>query len=148
MSWWPVPDPGRSPDRLGGTDRRRAARPHRRPDQPGGAHRGRRVALGFRLADPIIGLVTTVATLAVLRQAAREVFARLMDAVDPALVDRVEAVIRPTPGVLDVGQVRLRWIGHALRAECDVVVDEHLSLVQAHRSPTRPSTGSPRRLSL
>ena len=55
------------------------------------------VALGFRLADPIIGLVITVAILAVLRQAAREVFARLLDAVDPALVDRVEQVVRATP---------------------------------------------------
>jgi len=91
------------------------------------------VALGFRLADPIIGLVITLAILVVLRQAAREVFSRLMDVVDPALVDKVEAVIRATPGVLDVGQVRLRWIGHALRAECDVIVDERLSLVQAHR---------------
>jgi cation diffusion facilitator family transporter len=90
------------------------------------------VALGFRLADPIIGLVITVAILAVLRQAAREVFARLLDAVDPALVDRVEQVVRATPGVRDVGQVRVRWIGHALRAECDIVVDETLSLVAAH----------------
>jgi divalent metal cation (Fe/Co/Zn/Cd) transporter len=43
------------------------------------------VALGFRLADPIIGLVITVAILGVLRSAAREGFARLMDAVDPDL---------------------------------------------------------------
>jgi len=91
------------------------------------------VALGFRLADPIIGLVITVAILAVLRQAARQVFARLMDAVDPDLVAKVEAVVRATPGVLGVGQVRLRWIGHALRAECEVVVDERLSVVEAHR---------------
>ena len=90
------------------------------------------VALGFHVADPIIGLVITVAILAVLRQAAREVFARLLDAVDPALVDRVEQVVRATPGVRDVGQVRVRWIGHALRAECDIVVDETLSLVAAH----------------
>src|SRR6266508_5861799 len=48
------------------------------------------VALGFDLADPIVGLGITVAIVAVLRDAAREVYRRLMDAVDPDLVDRVE----------------------------------------------------------
>lgn len=91
------------------------------------------VALGYPLADPIVGLVITVAILAVLRQAAREVFARLMDAVDPALVDQAEQVIGATPGVLAIGAVRIRWIGHTLRAECDVVVDPQLSVVQAHQ---------------
>jgi cation diffusion facilitator family transporter len=90
------------------------------------------VALGFRLADPIVGLVITVAILVVLRQAARQVFARLMDAVDPALVPQVDAVLRATPGVLDVGDIRLRWIGHALRAECEIVVDPRLTIVEAH----------------
>src|SRR5271169_5104035 len=44
------------------------------------------VALGFPLADPIVGLIITVAILAVLRTAARDVFRRLMDGVDPELV--------------------------------------------------------------
>jgi cation diffusion facilitator family transporter len=80
------------------------------------------VALGWNWADPVIGLVITVAILAVLRQAAREIYRRLMDAVDPALVDRAGAVVRATPGVLDVGQVRMRWVGHQIRAECEIVV--------------------------
>ncbi len=46
------------------------------------------VALGWNWADPVVGLVITVAILAVLYQAAREVWRRLMDAVDPALVDQ------------------------------------------------------------
>jgi cation diffusion facilitator family transporter len=41
------------------------------------------VALGFPLADPIVGLVITVTILAVLRTAVRDVFRRLMDGVDP-----------------------------------------------------------------
>src|SRR5829696_5551203 len=53
--------------------------------------------LGFPIADPIIGLLITVAILFVLRDAAREVYRRLMDAVDPALVDRTEEIIRATP---------------------------------------------------
>ena len=40
--------------------------------------------LGFPIADPIIGLLITVAILFVLNDAAHEVYRRLMDAVDPA----------------------------------------------------------------
>ena len=90
------------------------------------------VALGWDWADPVIGLVITVAILAVLRQAAREIYRRLMDAVDPALVDQAESVLRATSGVLGIGQVRLRWIGHQIRAECEVVVAPDITAAQAH----------------
>jgi cation diffusion facilitator family transporter len=90
------------------------------------------VALGWEQADPVVGLLITVAILSVLRDAARQVYRRLMDAVDESLVDEVEAVLRATPGVRDLGTVRVRWIGHALRAECEVVVDPLLSLAQGH----------------
>ena len=91
------------------------------------------VALGWQQADPLVGLLITVAILFVLRDAARQVYRRLMDAVDEDLVTAVEDVLRSTPGVRHVGTVRVRWIGHALRAECEVVVDPDLSLVEAHR---------------
>jgi cation diffusion facilitator family transporter len=90
------------------------------------------VALGWKQADPVIGLLITVTILAVLHQAAREVYRRLMDAVDPALIDQAETTLRATAGVLDVGQVRMRWIGHYLRAECEVIVDAAASAVAAH----------------
>ena len=88
---------------------------------------------GVEQADAIIGLVITLAVLAVLRDAARDVYRRLMDAVDPALVDLVEATARGTDGVRDVGDVRIRWIGHRLRAELEIVVDDTISVVEAHR---------------
>ena len=91
------------------------------------------VAIGWNWADPVVGLVITVAILAVLRQAALEIYRRLMDAVDPALVDQAEQTLRTTPGVLGIGQVRLRWIGHQLRAECEVIVDGAASAIQAHQ---------------
>jgi cation diffusion facilitator family transporter len=63
------------------------------------------VALGWDWADPVAGLLITVAILAVLRQAGREIWRRLMDAVDPDLTDRAEQAIRAAPGVLGAGQV-------------------------------------------
>ncbi|MEU9578308.1 cation diffusion facilitator family transporter [Streptomyces chilikensis] len=89
-------------------------------------------ALGWRAADPVIGLLITAAILLVLKDAAREVYRRLMDGVDPALVDAAERALRDVEGVLDTGQVRMRWIGHALRAEADIVVDARLTVVRAH----------------
>ncbi len=90
-------------------------------------------ALGWEWADPVVGLLITVAILAVLRQAATQIYRRLMDAVDPAAVDQAEQTLRAVPGVLDVGRVRLRWVGHQMRAECEVIVDAKASAVEAHQ---------------
>uniref|UniRef100_A0AAU2VEC3 Cation diffusion facilitator family transporter n=1 Tax=Streptomyces sp. NBC_00003 TaxID=2903608 RepID=A0AAU2VEC3_9ACTN len=90
-------------------------------------------ALGWRLADPIVGLMITIAILAVLKSAVREVFRRLMDAVDPALVDTAETALHQVEGVLEVGELRMRWIGHQLRAEVAIVVAGDLSVRDAHR---------------
>ena len=88
------------------------------------------VAAGWPLADPVVGLLITVAIVAVLRDAAREVYRRLMDAVDPALLSRAEAALAEVPGVIEVGQLRLRWIGHQLHAEGDLVLQP-----RAHTGP-------------
>ena len=90
------------------------------------------VLLGFPLADPIVGLLITAAILVVLRGAATDIYRRLMDAVDPELVDTAEQTVRGVPGVLDVEELRLRWTGHRVRAEVGVVVDPGLDVVAAH----------------
>jgi cation diffusion facilitator family transporter len=90
------------------------------------------VALGWRQADPIVGLVITIAILGVLRSAVRQVGARLMDAVDPELVTQARAAVTTVDGVLGVADLRIRWIGHTLHAEADLTVTPELSLAQAH----------------
>ncbi|MFI1704302.1 cation diffusion facilitator family transporter [Streptomyces griseoruber] len=89
-------------------------------------------ALGWQLADPVVGLAITVAIALVLRDAAREVFRRVLDAVDPTLVDRAERALLEVEGVRGVGELRLRWIGHRLRAEVAVVVDGEATVRRAH----------------
>jgi cation diffusion facilitator family transporter len=95
------------------------------------------VAAGFRLADPIAGLVITVAIAFVGREAARDVFRRLMDAVEPELVERCASVLGAVRGVRGVGDLRLRWIGHALWAEAEVVVAGDLTVSQGHHIAER-----------
>lgn len=90
------------------------------------------VALGFEQADALVGLVITAAILVVLRSAAQEVYRRLMDAVDPELVETVERIAGGVEGVNDVEDVRIRWVGHRLRAEVEIAVDPALSVVTGH----------------
>lgn len=90
------------------------------------------VAIGWAWADPVVGLAITVAIAFVLKDAAREIYRRLMDAVDPALVELAERALADTAGVRAVGNLRLRWIGQSTHAETDLIVDPALSLVEAH----------------
>jgi cation diffusion facilitator family transporter len=91
------------------------------------------VALGFPLADPVVGLLITVAILAVLRTAVRDVFRRLMDGVEPALVSSAERALVAEPGVLGVRSLRMRWIGHRLHADVELDVAPTITLADAHR---------------
>ncbi|MFP5319730.1 MAG: cation diffusion facilitator family transporter [Acidimicrobiia bacterium] len=90
------------------------------------------VAFGWQLADPIVGLAITVAILFVLKSAARDIYRRLMDSVDPELVDQVGHVAAGVPGIEAVERVAIRWVGHELRAEVDVVSDCDLTVAEAH----------------
>ncbi|WP_370180945.1 cation diffusion facilitator family transporter [Rhodococcus wratislaviensis] len=91
------------------------------------------VAVGLPLADPVVGLVITAAILLMLRTAARDVFRRLMDGVDPELVDAAERALAAEPGVVEVRSVKMRWIGHHLHADAELDVDPSTSLRDAHR---------------
>ncbi len=94
-------------------------------------------ALGWQWADPLVGLGMAVAILAVLRSAGLQVYRRLMDAVDPELVDAAEEALAATPGVIAVGSVRLRWVGHRLRAETEIAVEPTATVVAAHETAVR-----------
>ncbi|MEK7410165.1 MAG: cation transporter dimerization domain-containing protein, partial [Actinomycetota bacterium] len=102
---------------------------------------------GWRLADPIIGLLISVAILVVLRQAARDVYWRLMDGVDPKLIDIVESTLIATDGIERIDAVRLRWIGHELFGEAEIVSDGRLSLAGAHAISERARHDLLRRVS-
>lgn len=90
------------------------------------------IALGFPLADPVVGLIIAGLILIVLKDAAGDVLIRIMDGVDPEISARSGAVLTAVPGVEGVGAVRVRWIGHRLHAEAEVVVDESRTVGEAH----------------
>ncbi len=90
------------------------------------------VAAGYPLADPLVGLLITAVILVVLKQATSQMLGRLMDAVEPELVDQVEDVARAVPGVEGLGPVRLRWAGHALEASLTITVDCDQTVAEGH----------------
>jgi cation diffusion facilitator family transporter len=89
--------------------------------------------LGFPLADPIIGILITLVILFIVKDSAVTMWRRLMDAVEPQQVEAVECEARAIPGVSDVHEVRLRWIGHTLYTELHITVDEDLSTWESHQ---------------
>lgn len=90
------------------------------------------VAAGWQQADPVVGLIITIAVLVVLKNAARDIYRRLMDSVDPNLVESARASLAGVSRVARVDRVRIRWVGHELLAEADIGVDATLSLSEGH----------------
>lgn len=90
------------------------------------------VWLGYPRADPIIGLLITVAILKIVFDSAKAVFRRALDGVDPQVVDDIRLAVNHTPGVIDVTETRVRWIGHRLYAELNVAVAAELSVARGH----------------
>jgi len=90
------------------------------------------VAFGVQWADPVVGLLITAAILVVGYQAVRSVGQRLLDAVDPAIVERIASTVAAVDGVLVVTEVRARWAGHRLLAQVRLGVDGTLSVTRAH----------------
>lgn len=90
------------------------------------------VACGWPDADAIVGIGISIVILNVFRIASICIVRRLMDSVDPALLDQIEAVLVAVGGVEGVTNVRVRWIGHRLEAEATVVSDGGITLAQSH----------------
>lgn len=88
-------------------------------------------ALGFPILDPIIGIFIGVAIVFITRDAALAIWYRLMDAVDPHLSEKAEAIIREHPDVRAIHRLQLRWLGHELYAEIVLELDANLSLMES-----------------
>ena len=94
------------------------------------------VWLGFPAADPLIGLVITAIIFGIVWQSTQAVFTRLLDGVDPAVIEEIKHAVQHTPEVQEVTQVRVRWLGHRLHAELNIAVSPHLSVAQGHAIAT------------
>ncbi len=87
--------------------------------------------LGYPIVDPIIGMFIGITILFITIDACKTIWYRLMDAVEPALVDDVIHMIGHVDGVQHLRNVRVRWHGHHMQAEVEVVVNEDLTLKES-----------------
>lgn len=90
------------------------------------------VWLGYPLADPLVGLGITAAILGIVWQSARAIFTRMLDGVDPDVIDELAHAAHHVSQVQDVTDVRARWLGHRLHAEVSIAVKPELSVSEAH----------------
>ena len=82
--------------------------------------------LGFPLADPIVGIGITLAILFIVKDAARAVWHRLIDGIEPEILDDIAHAPSHIAGVQAVRNVRARWIGHKLYSDVAIAVDPDL----------------------
>jgi cation diffusion facilitator family transporter len=88
--------------------------------------------LGYPLADPIVGLLITIAILWLVWQSGSIVLIRVLDGVDPPIVHDLRHAAQHAPGVHTVTDVQARWVGHQLRAEVSIAVAPVLSVAEGH----------------
>ncbi|MBI1805208.1 MAG: cation transporter [Ignavibacteriae bacterium] len=90
------------------------------------------VWLGYPVADPLVGIGITVAIIFIVWQSSKAVFIRLLDGVEPELLEEITHTAHHVDGVENVGETRARWIGHRLHAEINIAVHSHLSVNDGH----------------
>jgi cation diffusion facilitator family transporter len=90
------------------------------------------VWLGYPLADPIVGILITLAILAIVWQSGKTVFTQLLDGIEPKIIDEMREAAGRIEGVRKVTEVRARWIGHRLHAELNIALAPQLHLSDAH----------------
>lgn len=91
------------------------------------------IMLGYPLADPIIGLLITAAIFKIVWDSGKSVFTRLLDGINPEIIDEIEHTLGHVARIRDTGEVRVRWVGHRLYAEINIAVDPELSIKEAHK---------------
>jgi cation diffusion facilitator family transporter len=91
---------------------------------------------GYPGIDPLIGLLITGVIVLIVWQSGKTVLTRLLDGVDPEVMDAITHAAQHTPGVQQVTEVRARWIGHRLHAEVNVTVPTALSVQEGHAVAT------------
>lgn len=87
---------------------------------------------GFPILDPIVGLVITVMILFVVKDSAKMIFLRLLDGIEPSLIEQVIEVAARESGVVAVTDVRARWFGHEIQTELSIAVESNLTVRQGH----------------
>ena len=91
------------------------------------------VALGFPLADPVVGLIITAFIFSIVFEIGKDLIPRLVGKTEDHDVDEITAIAGRVDGVKEVGPVKLQWLGHRCFAELCVAVSPLISITEAHK---------------
>ena len=91
------------------------------------------VWLGFPRADAIVGLLIAAAIFGILLSSMKSIAHRLMDGIDPKIIDAMSSVAGAVSGVQAVDRVRARWSGHRIEADATIRVAPELNVLDAHQ---------------
>jgi len=89
------------------------------------------------ILDPIFALIISIAIVLITWDAIVAIWYRLMDAVDPHLIDHAETAVRIHSEVQDINYLRMRWVGHSLHFESCILVDPNLDISQTYNVKRR-----------
>lgn len=90
------------------------------------------VMLGYPVVDPIVGAIISIFIFGIVVETTKDVFKRLLDIVDPELIDKIEEVTSSVEKVKSVHDVKARWLGHTIQVDISVAVDENLPVREGH----------------
>ena len=91
------------------------------------------VWLGFPLADPIVGLLITIAIFGIVWQSAKSVLTRMLDGVEPGLVAEIRHAAEHVKGIRQMHDVKARWLGHKLHTDVAILIDGGVSMIEADK---------------
>jgi cation diffusion facilitator family transporter len=94
------------------------------------------VWLGYPLADPVVGLLITVAIFGIVWQSSKAVITRMLDGVEPGVVDEIHHAAEHVPGIAQVVDAKARWLGHDLHADVTIAVNDNLTMAEANAIST------------
>jgi cation diffusion facilitator family transporter len=89
-------------------------------------------AAGAQWVDPVAGLLVAAVIVRLLVSSGRSMVRRLLDGVEPEVVDRAEETILATRDVRRLASLRVRWQGHRLLVSAAITVDPTLSVGAGH----------------
>ncbi|MEX2459681.1 MAG: cation diffusion facilitator family transporter [Paenibacillaceae bacterium] len=88
--------------------------------------------MGFPIVDPLVGLGITIMIIFIVKDSVKAVFIRLLDGIEPKVIDQMTAAVRDVKGVDHVSEVKARWFGHVIMADISITVASVLSVKESH----------------
>jgi cation diffusion facilitator family transporter len=91
------------------------------------------VYLGFPLADPLVGLIITIAIFGIVWQSSKAVLTRMFDGVEPSVIDEIRHAVEHVPGISRVPEVKARWLGHRLHADVTIALPDNSTIADGSK---------------